>query len=326
MKHLKKFEGIDDYTKLSGWVNIKIDEQIYIRMAKYVSALDTLPTFKKVIDKYDLYKKIKVLSNIDEYVSESDIQTKIAIITLLQYFNEIKDKFNPSSAGFLFEGFLATLIHGIKDSDPRGSRDINSSYSEIDAIKFKMESGRGVKKLNYQIKLYRNKGYIKINWSEVKKCDYYVIALKNPDLTIDIHILSIDPNDLSYIGNYVKIPSEYKKLNRSDEYVNNLISSQFDEIEIYTNKLSTHKDFKVTLNISTQHIESLISSCGENIKNSIGRVYDSLSELHYDIDSLVTGYNKNKVKIPVETAESNANQTISRITNDLINLSGNLNQ
>ena len=80
------------------------------------------------------------------------------------------------------------------------------------------------------------------------------------------------------------------------------------------------------MDISPSNIESLIISCGENIKNSISKVYDSLSELHYDIDSLVTGYNKNKVKIPVETAESNANQTISRITNDLINLSGNLNQ
>ena len=30
MKHLIKFEGIDDYNQLSGWVNVKIDEQICI--------------------------------------------------------------------------------------------------------------------------------------------------------------------------------------------------------------------------------------------------------------------------------------------------------
>ena len=132
---------------------------------KYVSALDTLPIFKKVRDRYNLYKKIEALSNIDLLISRSDvdIQTKIAIITLLQYLNEIKGKFNPSSAGFLFEGFLATLIHGVKDSNNYGPADINSSYSEFDAPQFEIESGRGVKKINYQIKLYKNSGYIKIN-------------------------------------------------------------------------------------------------------------------------------------------------------------------
>lgn len=57
MKFLKKFEGVDDVYKLSGWVNIKIDEQLYIRMAKYVSALDTL--MPRVKDRYDLYKKVR---------------------------------------------------------------------------------------------------------------------------------------------------------------------------------------------------------------------------------------------------------------------------
>ena len=42
MKYLKKFEGIDDIEKLSGWINVKIDDQLFIRMSRYVLALDSL--------------------------------------------------------------------------------------------------------------------------------------------------------------------------------------------------------------------------------------------------------------------------------------------
>ena len=43
MKYLKKFETklIDDVNQLTGWVNVKVDEKLFIRMAKYVLALDT---------------------------------------------------------------------------------------------------------------------------------------------------------------------------------------------------------------------------------------------------------------------------------------------
>ena len=318
MKFLKRFEGVDDIDKLSGWVNIKIDEQLYIRMAKYVAALDTL--MPRVKDRYDLYKKIEMLSNIDKYIQNNnvDIQTKISIITLLQYLNEIKEQFNPSTSGFLLEGFLATLIHGVKIGD-YGASDISSSYSELDAVQFETESGRGVKKLDYQIKLYKNKGNIKINWK--KKCDFYVICLKNEDKTIDVHILSINPLDKdSYIGNYLVVPR-----GKTDaDYILEL-DDITDHVNLNTNKLYTkgHK-FLIKLDVASNTIERLISSCGDNIKNSISKVYSGLSELQYDVDSLVTGYDKNKRRITVDLAKSNADLTIDRITADITNLRGNL--
>ena len=318
MKFLKRFEGVDDIDKLSGWVNIKIDEQLYIRMAKYVAALDTL--MPRVKDRYDLYKKIEMLSNVDKHIQNNnvDIQTKISIITLLQYLNEIKEQFNPSTSGFLLEGFLATLIHGVKIGD-YGASDISSSYSELDAVQFETESGRGVKKLDYQIKLYKNKGNIKINWK--KKCDFYVICLKNEDKTIDVHILSINPLDKdSYIGNYLVVPR-----GKTDaDYILEL-DDITDHVNLNTNKLYTkgHK-FLIKLDVASNTIERLISSCGDNIKNSISKVYSGLSELQYDVDSLVTGYDKNKRRITVDLAKSNADLTIDRITADITNLRGNL--
>ena len=318
MKFLKRFEGVDDIDKLSGWVNVKIDEQLYIRMAKYVAALDTL--MPRVKDRYDLYKKIEMLSNVDKHIQNNnvDIQTKISIITLLQYLNEIKEQFNPSTSGFLLEGFLATLIHGVKIGD-YGASDISSSYSELDAVQFETESGRGVKKLDYQIKLYKNKGNIKINWK--KKCDFYVICLKNEDKTIDVHILSINPLDKdSYIGNYLVVPR-----GKTDaDYILEL-DDITDHVNLNTNKLYTkgHK-FLIKLDVASNTIERLISSCGDNIKNSISKVYSGLSELQYDVDSLVTGYDKNKRRITVDLAKSNADLTIDRITADITNLRGNL--
>lgn len=318
MKFLKRFEGVDDIDKLSGWVNVKIDEQLYIRMAKYVTALDTL--MPRVKDRYDLYKKIEMLSNIDKHIQNNnvDIQTKISIITLLQYLNEIKEQFNPSTSGFLLEGFLATLIHGVKIGD-YGASDISSAYSELDAVQFETESGRGVKKLDYQIKLYKNKGNIKINWK--KKCDYYVICLKNDDKTIDVHILSINPLDKdSYIGNYLVVP---RGMTDADYIL--ALDDITDHVNLNTNKLYTKKHkFLIKLDVASNTIERLISSCGDNIKQSIAKVYTSLSELHYDVDSLVTGYDKNKRKITVDLAKSNADLTIDRITTDITNLRGNL--
>lgn len=316
MKFLKRFEGVDDIDKLSGWVNVKIDEQLYIRMAKYVTALDTL--MPRVKDRYDLYKKIEMLSNVDKHIQNNnvDIQTKISIITLLQYLNEIKEQFNPSTSGFLLEGFLATLIHGVKIGD-YGASDISSSYSELDAVQFETESGRGVKKLDYQIKLYKNKGNIKINWKN--KCDFYVICLKNEDKTIDVHILSINPLDRdSYIGNYLVVPR-----GKTDADYILALDDITDHVNLNTNKLYTKKHkFLIKLDVASSTIERLISSCGDDIKRSIDKVYTSLSELHYDVDSLVTGYDKNKRKITVDLAKSNADLTIDRITTDITNLRG----
>ena len=326
MKFLKKFEGVDDISKLSGWVNIKIDEQLYIRMAKYVTALDTLVSKSK--EKYDLYKKIEMLSNVDKYIKDEniDIQTKISIITLLQYLNELKDKFNASTAGFLLEGFLASLIHGEKDKNDFGHVDINSSYSDLDAVQFNTESGgRGIKKLKYQIKLYKNKGNIKINWK--KPCDYYVICLKNEDKTIDVHILGNDPTDInSYIGNYLAKPWEIGVL----DYMQSLNSldengDRKSDVSLNTNKLYTKKHkFLIRLDVSSSTIERLISSCGDSVKKSIGDIYDSLSELHYDVDSLVSGYDKNKRKISIDLAQSNADATINKISSNVKDLKSNL--
>lgn len=329
MKHIKLFESIDDISNLKGWVNIKIDDQLYIRMSRYVSALDTL--IPRVRDRYDLYKKIEMISNIDKHMDKNSgvpIQIKISIITLLQYLNELKNQFNASSAGFLLEGFLACLIHGyLPPSGTNGVSDISGigkSYSEFDSPRFKTESlgGRGIRKLEYQIKLYKDSGTIKINFK--KLCDYYVICLKTGDV-INVHILSMDPNDTeSFIGKYLVKPRDVSRNTIIDDMNIDILKDDkgFVSLNINIFKNKGHKSIKLDIKDST--INELINKCGKNIKKSIEKVYTNLSDLHYDVDSIITGYDKNKARVTVDTAKRNCDITLKNISSNIVNLKSNI--
>jgi hypothetical protein len=351
MKYLKRFESIDDIEKL-GWVNIKIDENLIIRMAKYVTALDTVLTNER--DKYDLYKKLEILSNIDSYIQKSniDIQTKISIITLLQYINEIKGQFHPSSAGFLLEGFLAALIHGNKVSGNK-STDITNrqapqlpsesestedddenkeklSYKDLDAVEFETSSG-SMNKIKYQIKLYKKESTIKIKMNNI--CDYYVICLKDGNI-FDIHILTPGDPSLTYEQNVLNSPSfigKYaSKVKGTNEYIRRTKSLKkvITYIELNTRFLETERPTKrrtnntghqygIKLVIDDDTINGLISKCAESVKDSIEKVYTHLTDLHYDVDSLVSGYNKERILISPAEAKAKTDETLRKISTEV---------
>ena len=308
---IMKFENFKNVP--DGWVNIKIDDQLFIRMDRYVNTLDDLVGNENI---YDLYKKIEVLSNIDKYINDNkvSVQSKISIITILQYLKEIRNHFNPSSSGFLLEGFLATLIHGeiIKGNRPADSK---TSYNQLDAVRFKSTGGPGT---TYQIKLYMKGSNIKVNMSE--PCDYYVICLKDGD-EIDVHIL--DGQDIEheqFIGGelsaqYIKGKPITSPPNR-DSYI------RFEGTKPYMN-INTKKLEKnpLKMKLDIGNIDLLIIKCGEQVMKSINDTYIKLSELHYNIDSLVTGIDKDKKIISIDYAKSNADKTISELTKSISKLS-----
>lgn len=343
MKYLKKFESVDDSVdRLSGWINIKIDEQLFIRVAKYVNALDTLLENQRY--KFDLYKKLEILSEIDTKLTNSiDIQTKISVITLLQYINEIKSQFNPSSAGFLLEGFLAALIHGKKIKgnkaaditgrqtpeenqveDEYTDKYLETSYKDLEAVEFETESGDNLNKITYQIKLYKKGNNIKIKMNKI--CNYYVICVKDGDgknSPIDVHILTpgdprltYDQNkiDNSFIGQYA---TKVRGAENRNTYMRKTkTKNEIPYIEINTNLLKNH-NYKVTLKTDDNTINNLISKCAESVKDSIENVYNHLSELHYDVDSLVSGYSKNKIKISSTEAKLKTDETLKKISDEV---------
>jgi len=308
---IMKFENFKNVPE--GWVNVKIDDQLFIRMDRYVNTLDRIVGNRY---KYDLYKKIESLSNIDKYISSSEIsiQSKISIITILQYLKEIRNHFNPTSSGFLLEGFLATLIHG-KIIEGNRPADIKTSYDELDAVRFKSTGGSGK---TYQIKLYMKGSNIKVNMSE--PCDYYVICLKDGN-EIYVHILDgRDSKHKQFIGGILS--AQYIKGKPITYPPNRESYIRFDgtkEYMIINTKKLENNPLKMKLDIG--NIDSLIVKCGEEVMKSINDTYIKLSELHYNIDSLVTGIDKDKKIIPVDEAKSNADRTISELTQSISKLS-----
>ena len=69
------------------------------------------------------------------------------------------------------------------------------------------------------------------------------------------------------------------------------------------------------------NIDLLIGKCGDEVMKSINETYEKLSELHYNIDALVTGIDKNKKIIQIDNAKLNADKTISELTQSISKLS-----
>lgn len=323
MKYLNKFNEsryirkIKDYTPPDGWVNVKIDHYLFQRMEKYVYDIDYFVKGGKLSrNKYNLHKKLDVLAKIDSYLEDTkvSIQKKISLICILQYLKELRDHFDPSSSGFLLEGFLATLIHG-KIIKGREVADISTSYDELDAVEFDTKGHKIENKVKYQIKLYKKdaSGIININFNEV--LDYYVICLKDGD-NIDVHIL---------VGNEIEDPDHYigkfaSRLKGTDNWVREKITrlgkKKFFCVKM--SKLDNSNKSKQVLNVGK--LDDLILKCGEKIKDCIANVYNSLSDLSYDIDSLVTGRTPSGTQIDVDTSRMNAIISSNKIKREIDDL------
>jgi hypothetical protein len=252
-------------------------------MSRYVPALDSMVGHQ---NKGDLSKKLEALSRITELIDREDIsiRDKISIITILQYLKEIIKQFNAKSAGFLFENFLAALIYG-DVIDDHGTIDIINKFHE-----------------NYQIKLYKNVGTIEVNIKTL--CDFYVIGLKGND-GVSIHILNgKNPDDELYIGKFL---TDGKKVKTMGD----------DKINISISKLNKKKNVRV---INIDKVNEWIEKCSDSVYESIENVYDQLSQLQYDIDSIVIGRDRNKTPIDIDSATKNANNTISKIEQEVSNL------
>jgi hypothetical protein len=312
---IKKFEEFTFNPDGSqGWINVKIDDNLFRRMKRYVLALDKIVMLNNNDTKsiYNLYKKVKALSDMNKYIDSDRItvQDKISVITILQYLKELKENFAGSSAGFLMEGFLAALIHG----------DIQPGHGKVDIFgtEFKTDID-----MTYQIKLYQKGSSIKIRiLPNEEMCDYYVICVKDND-TIKINILSgKDSSDPYYIDQPKNV---VHKRNDLTEYPENWITHhRSDDTEHFTKPyivIDTSKLLSnISLDINTNNINNMIRKCGKSINDYIKTVYGKLSELHYDIDTLITGVNKDIKQVNPDDAYTKVGTTIEDITTEMSKL------
>lgn len=323
---IKKFENFIP----KGWVNVKIDNQIGVRLRKYVKSLDAFLISVGAMrpsDKLDLFKKIDALSNADKLITNNTkvgIQTKLSIVTILQYLNEIKYNFNPSSSGFLMEELIGALIHG----------KVKNDYSPYDLVGRKSKiSAEG---LSYQIKFYDKNISCDIDFPEEvsKRCDYYVIALKD-NLTISVSIFDgKNENDPSYICKFAK-PKGYGprktkggiSLDRRDQAdifrfiepkKEDGIRKRFITLDPSEKR---YNEFQFTRKIDLSKIDNLIKSCGENIQNSIKNLFDNISALEYHTEAILTGYEYDLSDVSIDEAKQKADDSIDNISKEIEGLS-----
>lgn len=309
-----KFENFDSVPK--GWVNVKLDQQLGLRMGKYVAALDRILPSRH---KYDLHEKVKFISKLNDHITNPkySVQVKISIITILQYMKELRAYFNPSSSGFLLEDFLAAIIHAKKVGDG-GISDMNE-YVE-----------GGGRHRTYQIKFYKKEdGEIKVNMSET--CDFYVICLKDGSKDtdpIEIHVLDgKNPYSPTFIGRFAQYKTGYfygrgyslVDPPSEESYIRGEGGKRY--VNITKSKLKKEdKSGKRRSILDVGNLDELIAMCSQNIMDSIKETYDKLSELHYNIDSIVSGVDKRGKPINIDLARSNADRTIGELTRSISKL------
>jgi hypothetical protein len=323
-----KFENFKNVPE--GWVNIKIDRQLELRLRNYVDVLDQhlISTGKmNIYQKHDLFLKIDAISDMsNELMSDRvNIQTKLSIVTLLQYLREIRNNFNASTSGFLLEFFIASLIGATVKGD--------FSKSDLTHI-------LDVEKLNYQIKFYDEKNPVEIDWPEdsSKRCNYYVICLKRNDSIVVSIFDGTNDNDPCYIENFAKpqgrsyserkgksvIRYKTKKVKDANGVESEVILGRFivmDPKEFkFKGKRKIVSDFKYERVIDLNKIEKIISSCSQSIQDSIKVLFDRISEMEYHAESIITGNSINTVEISKKKTE----EITSDIKNQLDGLSDSL--
>ena len=316
-----------------GWVNIKIDTQLKLRLKNYVDVLDQhLISIGKmnIYQKHDLFLKIDAISDMsNELISDRvSIQTKLSIVTLLQYLREIKNNFNASTSGFLLEFFIASLIGATVKGD----------FSKYDLTHKILDVG----KLKYQIKFYDEKNPAEIDWPEdsSKRCNYYVICLKRNDSIVVSIFNGTDVNDPCYMEKFAKpkgrsnsereasyrarsvIRYKTKKVKDANGVESEVILGRFivmDPNEFKGNRRVV-PNFEYERVIDLNKIEKIISSCSQSIQDSIKILFDRISEMEYHAESIITGRNLNSVELSKKKTE----EITSDIKNQLDGLSDSL--
>lgn len=259
---------------VQSWVNVKIDSDLPLRISRYARALD------EYVNSKDLNSKLDILSSPDS--AKYGSQCKLAIVVLLQYLKEVKSNFDPSSSGYLFENFIAGLLHAKKAG----------GYTSHDFIE---EDGT-----KCQIKFYREKTpNIIVNHKNL--VDKYIIGLKS-ETKADIWI--IDKNGQFKIEDYLIL----------EEDENEFITKAMIDITKLRNLRNTsilESDKPYTLKFD--NVEKIIESVSEGLSKMIEALYDNISELNYNIETIITGVNKEKQIVSLDDMDKYYNDSMKNM-------------
>jgi hypothetical protein len=266
----------------TGWVNVKIDMEIVKRVKRYSKSLGTnTKEHLSFIDKLTEFEKFSTQQREEKYIKRlkrGSIQKEMSCILLLHYINEIKDFFNPSQGGFLFESFVAGLIPNSRIKEDNSPVDIKTTHDryQLKFLDWKTE--------NVEITMDNNP-------LRSKYLEHYMIALKYIDR---VELLIVDGVELekrikdNTIGDFVTKGESRKDPSKAPQprlKVKTLLTSTDDKL---------FKRFKIDLT----DIDGRIRNLGESLKDNLNELYTELSSFQYNVETIITGVNEkgNRIK------------------------------
>lgn len=248
----------ENYTNIlpilpTGWVNVKIDMEVIKKIRRYSSGITTRTGVE------GLKKRLDLLSKYDTKLrkrSSETIRKEMSAIMTLHYLKELKGHFDPSSAGFLFESYIAGMITGSR---------VKEDNSPIDLV-----DKRGN---TYQIKLLDaySKSLPGITLDENNNfLSYYILGFKYHD-KIKLFLLNgTDQDSKNYVGKF-----EVRTNNKNFSY---------SKFEPYRNTIN---DF--IFEIPLLGIEKRIEKIAEGLKETIEDLYNNLSKFQFNVETILTG-------------------------------------
>lgn len=272
----------------TGWVNVKIDMEIHKKIRRYSEGLNNENNSHKAFLSNLKSLNLKNLS----ISNKSDIQKNMAIIMILRYLKEMKDHFDPTGTGFLFESFCSGLIPNSFIKDDNGPVDVIAGN------------------LRYQMKLYDYTGKplpIKTlngelyDGSQDDLLDYYIIGLKYPNM-INIYVISgKSGTDISF-----------------DKFLTPSLSISFPKLmKLYP----LNKRFDLLLDGLDNRIEKI----SLDLKKSLELFYEELSLFQYNVETILTGVDqRGKRRDDLDEIHDDAKLNIQNMNNYLNDLVKNI--
>ena len=325
--------SVPEYTDLvgdeaTGWVNVKIDEELLKRVKRFslnLSREDGLTGLREKIDY--LSRPTKKRARSGETFTQTT-QRKISAIILLKYLQEIKDNFNPTTGGFLFESFIGGLLDGeVPDDNRKADVTHKGSTYQLKFVDWMPDKGT-IPLVKYYVDENGNhstkrrdpifKNSKKVRSSHITAfderndlfCDYYVIALKQ-HTKIYIYMLNSKGPETPYGGG-----------TRGNKYS---ISHFLTESGLSISELRKKEKTYSVLDLST--IDSNLEEVGTDLRESLNSIWTNLSEIEYNIETITTGVNKNKETVEADEYESlysDSTDRLNTIKDDLKRLKGTL--
>jgi hypothetical protein len=326
IKYAEPHQITEDLTIYNqSWVNVKIDMTISDKVSRHMKIFDQDGTPEGTIK--TLRDRIKILSN-PNILPEGDdwtlgLQKKISAILCLRYLAEIKINFDPSSAGFIFESFLAGIVGGraINDDSEKdiiagntsfqlkfygiGSSSIpifkETTLTRLDIVRnAKVESKTAfVKRLVAKKKQVIDAGEILFN--------YALIAVKERN---KIHMCLISKKELHQELNDMLAFRNQKLKGGSDfSYIKTPglfgVSGTLKTSEVLNYKIAT-LDLSF---VSGSNLQAILHDLDVNIT----AVWKNVGELQENIESITTGITKEGKRVEIEVAETKAMENLDEI-------------